>query len=257
MKKILILFVLFVSSSICIVNQEDITSHYSQLPVPIPPQANSFESNITFTSIVGGSKFVSKGYMWYNLKTNSKRQDYPVPNGGNTMTAQEFLEVYGNGVPEGEACWIWPSLNPPECSVLQTWGPITVDIFSWIYGATYQGQFTVDEQVTNMWNYTGEVSLTIYINLKGLPVRLLQVAFTGDSDMWDFTNFQFNKVPIQSIFNVPSYCPNNTNVNVPKPLGQENLPSPIRVGSVTPQRATSISLPIISETKGIKKATMN
>ncbi len=37
---------------------------------------------------------------------------------------------------------------------MQVWGPVTVDMFSWLVddGAQYQGQYTIDGVLTNMWN---------------------------------------------------------------------------------------------------------
>jgi len=163
-----------------------------------------FESNCTFTSIYGGKTTSSKGFMWYNLDTNSKRSNYELDGSG-----FEFLEVYSAFTPQsGEACWIYYTKPKSGCSVERTWGPITVDMFGWLQdGAEYQGQFLIDGQKTSMYNYSsGAILSTIYIDSKNYPVRLINEAFTGDADIWDFLNFKPNVIPNQNVFAIPDFC---------------------------------------------------
>jgi len=181
----------------------------SDPPVPQPPAA--LMANTTFTSLYEGRTTVTMGYMWYDLSANSRRSDWTAKGiGASTL---ELFARQPNAVIE----WI-ELTTPPACSTSPIFGPVTVDMFSWITdsSAAYQGQVTIDGQPTYLWNCTSAAGPSqIWMALDSVtPIRMQIGSPFGDYDQWDWSLLIASK-PDPSVFTIPSFCPSRAEKEKP------------------------------------------
>jgi len=195
-----------------------------------PSPSENFVSNVTYSFMAGGKLSVSKGYMWYDLATNTKRSDHQDSGVPFTM-----LELYK----KNQIDWIWHTSPAPECSVEQVFGPVSVDMWDWLPMAQYAGEDTIDDVATYVWQYNDSwVPQTLWVSQSdsNLPVRLLVGGLGGDYNQYDFTDFT-DATPDPDVFNIPSFCqqplsgPARAPVPMPRKGGSSNGKGIVQSGS--------------------------